>query len=357
MIFTQADIELLRMCAWCKDLPVSKAEIFPDRILLALEKLSFIRNSRQKVSYRINKKGLSVLEWAGYCFESDGQYRSGSILERRLQTAEITGFFWRLGADVFCETPRAEKGTESFLPSFALRRQATSNILGGTRLTGFYYTDSTVFIPYYVASDNEGIYPNVEQRIFHAESLLCGRKPFVVYTGNGNLENVLDVVMTEKEKKEKCTTDSYKAAIEKFSCPVAITTLDENGLRQMRILSVPNYRERLARSILGKSYIAPVIKQSDGRDKNSGEDYIIGIDCNIIRFKGVIKRSTKTTHVVLLTSQVAAVEAYDFGDNVVFETVEIKEVEKALGIPNELPPINTSAFLTGKGETIEVPII
>ena len=50
-----------------------------------------------------------------------------------------------------------------------------TNVLDGSRMCGFYYTDHTVFVLYYVAPDNEGIYTAVEQRTVrkHAARLTC----------------------------------------------------------------------------------------------------------------------------------------------------------------------------------------
>lgn len=357
MIFTQADIGVLRLCAWCKDLPAPICRNIPADTLEWLEILSYIRKAESGPSYRMTPKGISFLEQIGFSVSSDGQYRSGDILGRRLQTAEITAFFWRFGVDVFCEAPRAEKGTETFLPSFALRRKEASNILGGSRLCGFYYTDNTVFVPYYIAPDNEGIYPGVEQRTFRAESLSLGKAPHILYTGNGSLGDILRLVQSEKVKKEKCTTDSFKAATPKFNCPVAVVPLDENGMRQLRILGTPDYKELILRSLLGKNYLPPVISQSDGRNKENKTTYIVGFDCNISRFESVIQQCKGEPHIILLSTQFNTIEPYFYGRNVAVSAVDITDVERLLGIPDTLPQLPETPFLTGKGETIYVPPI
>ena len=345
------------MCAWCKDLPAPICRNIPAETLEWLELLSFIRKAESGPSYRMTPKGLLFLEQIGFPVLADGQYRSGDILRRRLHTAEITAFFWRLGVNVFCETPRAEKDTETFLPSFALRRKETANILGGSRLCGFYYTDKTVFIPYYLVPDNEGIYPAVEQRTFRAESLSLGKSPHILYTGKGTLKELLTLVREEKVRKEKCTTDSFWAAIPKYNCPVAVVPMDEDGMRQLRILKTPDYKERLLRSLLGKSYLPPVLSQSDGRSKENKTTYIIGCDCNISRFESVIQQCKGEPHIILLSTQFDTIEPYFYGRNVAVSAVDIGDVERLLGIPADLPPLNEMPFLTGKGEPVYVPPI
>lgn len=358
MIFTCAEIDVLALCAWCKDLPVDKTQIFPQDIIDLLCSLKLIRQIRCGLSYRVTPEGYALMQRSGFDFEPDKGYRSqGSVLTRRLQTAEITGFFWRYGADVFCKNPHTEKGTKKFLPSFALRRKTFANVLGGTRLAGFCYTDLYTFIPYYISSENDGIYADVEQRTFRSETLLCKRKPFVLYTGTGTFENILEFLVTQRCKKEKNTTDSYKTAAEKFGCPVAVVPLNENGIRQLRILEIPEYRDKLIRHILGKDYLTPTITQSDGLSKTTKEHYIIGIDCNFLRFESVIKESKTNTHIILLPEQVDAVGKFLKGKSAILHSLDTEIVEQFLGIPHGIKNPPASPFQTEKGDYVYVPLI
>ena len=70
------------------------------------------------------------------------------------------------------------------------------------RLTGFLYSGDTAFIPYYITPESEGIYANVERRTFRAESLLCDRSPFVLYTGAGELGQLIETVTAKRYKKK-----------------------------------------------------------------------------------------------------------------------------------------------------------
>lgn len=313
--------------------------------------MGLLRLSRCGLSYRATPIGYEVLQKGGFDYTPDKQYRGkGTVLDRRLETAEITGFFWRYGADVFLSAPHAEKEGLAFLPSFALRRKTYANVLGGTRLAGFLYTEATAFIPYYITPQSEGVYANVEHRTFRAESLLCGRIPVVLYTGAGTLEQLIQAVTAGRCKKERSTTDSYLAALDKFGCEAALVPMDESGMRQLRILSVPGYKEKLLRQLLGKDFLPPVLKQSDGRSKKMNGHFLIGIDCNIARFGEAIMQTDIKPHIIVLTTQAPALQTYLTGQNVVLHPIEMKAAEAILGIPHELPALNISPFRTGKGE-------
>lgn len=353
MKFDQAEIEVLALCAWCKNMPLSVSRNIPAEILDVLLFFKLIRPSRNGVGYRCTPNGYDLLHRAEIGYSQDKSYRSsGEVLMRRLHTAEITSFFWRYGADVFCDSPPAEMLSNIFLPSFALRRQPHANILGGSRLTGFYYAKDTTFIPYYVPKENNGIYPEVEQRTFRSETLLNGRSPHIIYTGEGDLQEIITTVSYKKERSKKSTTVYYKDAMDKFNCPVALVPLNSDGIRQLRILSVPDYRQRLVKNILAKDYLPPLTPQSDGRNKTT--NFIIGIDCNIKRFENAIK-TKKQTYIFVLPFQVDAVLKITEGTNAECFVLDLQQTEEFLGISNDLPEINYKPFQTGKGEYIHVP--
>lgn len=355
MFFSRAEIEVLALCALCKDLPVNGCRNIPDNVLAPLVDHSFIRISKNGMGYRITPTGIDILKRAEINLLQDKTYLSNSDkLLRRMNTAEIAVFFWRYGADIFVKSTTAESADNVFLPSFTLRRQPVANILGGSRLTGFYYTPETVFIPYYITKDNKGFYPNVEQRIFYAEALSLKRKPHILYTGEGNLEQIIGTVATHREKPKKNTADYFDDAITKFSCPLAIMPLTEDGMRQLRIMAVPGYKQIIVKNLLGKKYLPPVSPQFDGRDK--AENYVIGIDCNIKRFEAVIK-SGEAARLFVLPFQVNAVQKMVEGTNVSCYFLNLTETEIALGISKPLPPIRDYPFKTEKGININVPLI
>lgn len=354
MLFDSAEIQVLRLCAWCKNLPSSCRNI-PADILDTLAQLKLIRLSRNQLAYRCTPEGFAVLQAAQLPCQPDKDYRSsGDKLHRRLQTARITSFFWQYGADVFAEAPPAEKQDNIFLPAFAPRRQQHANILGGAKLTGFYYANKTVFVPYFVDADNNGIFPEVEQRTFRAEMFLQGRKPHVLYTGDGDLCRLVETVLHKKERSAKAMTAYYKDAMEQFNCPVSIVPMSADGMRQLRILTVPDYRQRLIKNILGKNYISPTSLHIDG--KNQAEDFIIGIDCDVSRFEHAM-RSHRPTNIFVLPFQAEAVQELVDGSKVNCYVLNMEQTEQFLGLPHALSAIDRTPFQTEKGDYVDVPYL
>ena len=341
MLFSQAEIEVLALCAWCKDLGKNiGAEILPPEILRCLCDLGLLRVSRCGLSYRVTALGYALCRRAGFSVQLEKYYRSnGPALARRLETAEVTAFFWRYGAGMLC---RAETGNPRFLPSFELRRKTAANILGGTRMTGFYYAGHHTFVPYFLSPQNSGIYADVERRTFGAESLSCEKEPFVLYTGHGTLAQLLETLYRPKSTNKRDPTDSYRSAVGKFACDTALISLDETGWRQLRILD--------------RDYAPADAPPVDGKSQKTGERFIIGFDNNTVRWERALEKGGQL-HLVLLKPHTDTVRAHFGGKNVTLHPVDAVDVERALGISAPLPVIANTPFVTGKGECLDVSVI
>lgn len=356
MIFTTSEITVLRLAAWCKDLPLGSF-VPADTVRLLLQ-LGYLRQSRCGQSYRVTPAGYGLLEKAGYHYEQDKQYRGQSnVLTRRLQVSEIVLFLSRLEVNVFLEHGPPSDGQLSFLPSFALRRKAASNVLGGSRLSGFLYAPNVTYVPYYLADDNDGLYPLAEERTFRAPLLAGQNRSSVIYTGKHTLEELIDTSEHTRARKSKSTTSTYMWASEQFSCSTCFVPMSETGLRQLRIICQPQYRQRLVKSLLGKEYEPVVTAQSDARLHQTTTRYIIGIDCDIVRFERAVQDDGTATHIILLSDQLAAVKKRLQGRNAVLHPLDVELVEQALSLPHELPCPDLSPFRTTRGGYLYAPSV
>ena len=356
MIFTKGEIEILGLCALCKDLPVETGGISEQEAIDVLLLYGFLRKSRSGLSYRVSDKGYDYLQSLGFDFQRDKAYLGKSkALYRRLETAKITTFFLKSGVDVFKKEIVKEGMNNVFVPSFIFRRKSFSNPLGATQLCGFYYLRNTMFVPYYISKDNYGIHTEMEESTFSSEVFLQGHKPTVLFTADGDISDVLKISQNQPVKKDKVNTDSFYEAIEKFRTPVAFITLDSNGLDVINIISVDNYREKLAKLILREDYATSELIDSDGINIKTNENLVIGFDSNTERMKRVIKNSKNTTHIVLFPFQLCAIQNYLKGKNARLHTIEVDAVEKLLKIDDRKFMLSNEPFKSEKGEYAYIP--
>lgn len=352
MVFSQTDMEILRLCAWCKDLPTRKTENLPAEIV-NLVYYDFLRLTRSKKSYRLTPLGYEVLQRAGFDCVPDSTYRTDEhIVTRRLQGAETALFFWRFGADVFVESPRAEKRKDFYISAYTLRNASDNPLLRNTQMLGFYYTDDTMFVPYYVTKGDIGLYTNVEMRAIFSQTIRCGRSPFVILSGNGSLFEIAEIVMTERHRNEKQTYDTYTEAFEKFECPVAIIPMNEYGIRTLEVLKLKDYRTQIAKAVLGEDYLPPKSEHTDAISKSTGESYIVGIDCNIRRIKKAMTLDTSAPNIIAFDYQVNTINKYCWGE---VHKIDIAEVERVFRLHRKSERKNDKAFQTKDGNYVQVP--
>lgn len=346
LLFTKAEIDWLKIGAICKDLP-------PDiwtPVAQTLRGLKLLRQNRQKTSYRLTPAGYKLMDRIGFGYVHDKTYRCDTaIIRRRIQTAELMLFLDKLGVNVFMESPADRNDELSFLPSAVLRQNAASNVLGNTKLYGFLYAPEAVFIPYRIAQSDTGLYAQNEERIFHVNSLLCGKTPHVIYTGQSNLEELIQSLWQQKTKIQKDHTDSFLSAMQRFSCPVCFVPLSEEGLRQLRIMTVPGYREKLCRYLLGSQYCQPENQWHDAVHSKSGERYQIGIDFNLKDFdKGLPK------HLIVLEFQKEPAQRLLLGKDIILHTLQTEETEQILELPGKLPNLSAEPYRTKEGGYLTV---
>ncbi len=356
MIFTKGEIEILGLCALCKDLPVETSGISEQEAINVLLFYGLLRKSRSGLSVRVSDKGYDYLQSLGFDFQRDKTYLGKSkALYRRLETAMITKFFLKSGADVFKKEIVKESMNNLFIPSFTFRRKSFSNPLGATQLCGFYYLRNTMFVPYYISKDNYGIHTEMEELTFSSEMFSQGHKPTVLFTADGDILDVLKISQNQPVKKDKVNTDSFYDAIEKFRVPVAFITLDSNGLDVINIISVNNYREKLAKLILREDYATSGLTDSDGINIKTNENLVIGFDSNIERMKRVINNSKNTTHIILLPFQLCTMQNSLKGKNARLHTIEVDAVEKLLKIDSHKYTLSKEPFKNEKGEYAYIP--
>lgn len=357
MVLCRADLECLKLNAWCKDLPQSITQEGYADISTQLILTGYLRKSKCGFSYRLTNKGYDALEKACILYERDKQYLGkGKTLTRRLELSKIVLFLYSLGADVFIENPTQIKRELCFMPSFSIRRAKASNILGGTRMTGFLYAHQNVFIPYYISDGNGGLYPGVEQMIFSTESLSNKKAPIVVYTGASELSELVHAVYHAENKSFRTKAITFKKAIDEFTCPVCLIPLSQDGARQLRILCQPDYKTKLAKILLNKDgYVQSEFTWCDAINQKYAEPFIVGFDFNLKGFdKALSMAKGKKVHIALLDFQFETAKEYLKNKNAALYAVKTKQVEAALSLPEKLYIPDMTPYQTRKGEFISV---
>jgi hypothetical protein len=380
MLLNHAEMDCLRLAAWCKDLPQNTTQYIHAGTWDLLCELGYIKANRAGTCFHPAAKALDILERAGFHYPQDTRRLcAGAALSRRLELAELTLFLYSMGADVFMDAPHAVHTSAqqtpnetppqgiptqhitqpglavSFLPSFALRRAKSSNILGGTRLAGFLYAPQTTFVPYVIRAGNAGVYPHAEQAVFSMEYLTGGKAPAILCTGNPDLSALLAAADHAAEAPFRNGAVTYGKAMAFFSPPVCFVPLSKDGARQLRIICRPDYRKALARALLQKEgYAASGYTWCDGISQKTGEPLLIGVDMNLKGFERALGFAGETKlHILLLDFQVEPAKAILKNKKAELHGFSADELDSALGLSG-LPEPDFTPYQTKGGDFINV---
>ena len=353
MIFSTAEIEALRLAAWCKDLPADSAERILAESTGTLTALGLLRKSRSGLSYRLTPSGYEILDKAEIPCQRDQSYLGkGSALTRRLRTTEIILLLYRVFGDIFW---RGADREISYLPSFTFRRKNAANLLGGARLAGFLYTPEVTYVPYYLSIDSDGIYPMAEERTMLGSGLRRGREIRVIYTGKGDLSDLITAASGPEQKKQKSTTTSFWDSMDVFTCPVCFVPLSDEGARQLRIMCRADYERILARHLLGDAYRPAVDRRFHALHGGTGDPFLIGVGCNLKSFGMAASAGERPVHIILLEHQLPAVRKYLAGKNTILHTITAQDAEAALHLPRPLHIPDASPCRIPGGGYIHAP--
>ena len=265
-------------------------------------------------------------------------------MTRRLRTAQLMLFLTKLDTDVYLRCPAPKSQSNAFLPSFVYRRNKGRNPLATSRFCGVLYGSEYAVAVYSLGKENDGLYPSTEKNTFTMRILTGDRKSAVLFTGEDNLDLLISHSKHKTtSSKSLCVMDAAK----QLDCPVAFVPMNDEGLRQIRIILSFGFRQHFAKAFLKSDYEPPDKPWYDARQRASGIKIMIGFDLDIPRMEIA---SDYGVHIFLLDWQVDCVKQMFTGKNAVLHPVSTETAEDILKLPHNLPLKEIKPYITAKGE-------
>jgi len=187
-----ADMELLLLAAWCKNLPSDMSKSIASRVfdlsrIRLLDQAGLMMTSENKQCIRLRELGWDFLLYLGADFHKDIRYVSD--YGRRLESSRILLTFWRAGYYVFGTSHRDMGASRVYVPSMAARRDAPrgGDIWGGAAFWGLGRHGNTVSSCYYVTG-NEKMPLNYrsEKIMLDKAAAVLGTKAAMMFAGKGD---------------------------------------------------------------------------------------------------------------------------------------------------------------------------
>lgn len=370
MILDTADMELLRLAGWLKNLPVAAGTGFKSRqfskarleILQEYGLLSVMPGSLGLC--RLKPNGYRLLESAGYLYPQDSKYVSDiKILTRRKQAAEIALTGYRAWNNVFADTILSLQQPQTYLSAAAIRRNKVlpNNTFGGARFCGIARDYMNAYLCYYVDRADTQMFFSNEMRMFQNAIAKTQCSSVIAYFGK-SYDSIADIILSKPQEKERRKNDAvtFYEAYRRTTLPVYLIACSDIGAAQLLILGQENYRMKIAQAALGEQFAVPYqsLKGSDASFHNM--PVVIGIDMDIRRIRAVYRNAKSRVSedgtgfhniaVIALKEQLSAIAKLCGSMKPEIFGIETEQALKALNLKLYEP--EPQAYMTERGEFV-----
>ena len=360
MMLSQRDFDILRLLRWCRMIrPKELCEAFSEDEVMNLSAAQMIRFSDAAKAWLLTPCGNRVLGSAGVVLPpaTAPTYREPDIM-RRLRLAQIVTTAYAAGVNIFL-TKESELQSQPSLFLPFLHRNRGSNPWGSTRVAALLHTGDLMCAIHWVSPNIGCVALTDELTAFQNHTAAIPAKQRVIIFAASSYEEILSELDTVQEK-QNTRLQSYREVYDCLKLPLFLLPCNGTGCLRLRILSVPNYRELLARIILKSHYVLPPANRTMYDALYQGVPFIMAADMNLRRIDAAVEvaRSDGLSQIVLAAfpEQVEAVlnrRYRETGKARVFTITESALLELLGSIAPYTPP--DLPFYTSEGGVLDVP--
>lgn len=362
MIFSQQDIDILRLIRWCQFImPEDVNVLTAETEVKNLVALGLIRQHERSGALIMSKKGVLLLQT--FFTEEAPHYPPSyhtAIIQRRLHLSKLVLTAYRGNVDIFLDRNELLNNTSSMFLS-TLTRERGANPWGSTRVAAIAHLGDLICAVHYVCPGIGKVALTDELTAFSNQTArFSDTKRAFIFAG----ESYKDI-LTELETDARTDTKliSYGGAYQCLQLPVHLLSCDDTGAVQLQIMAQPDYRTRLARAALKEAYQPPPLDVPVWDAIYQGQPLVIAADMNLHRLDAAIQaarsRGLEQIAVAALEKQAKTIlipRYQDTGRARVFALTREAITEVTGRPPTPYTPPHTQ-FLTEKGDVVDAPPI
>ena len=360
MMLSCRDLDILRLLRWCRMIrPKELCEAFSEDEVMNLSAAQMIRFSDAAKAWCLTPCGNRVLGSSGFTLPpaKAPTYREPDIT-RRLRLAQIVTTAYAAGVNIFLTKESELRSQPSLFLPF-LHRNRGSNPWGSTRVAALFHTGDLMCAIHWVSPGIGCVALTDELTAFQNHTAAIPAKQRAVIFAASSYEEILSELDTVQEK-QNMRLQTYREVYDCLKLPLFLMPCNDTGYLQLRILSIPNYRELLARIILKSHYAPPPAGRPMYDALYQGVPFVMAADMDLRRIDAAVEaaRSDGISQIALaaLPEQVEAVlnrRYRETGKARVF-TITDAALRELLGstapyTPPDLP------FYTSEGSVLDVP--
>lgn len=360
MMLSCRDLDILRLLRWCRMIRSKELyETFSKNEVMNLCAAQMIRFSDATRAWCLTPCGNRVLGSSGFALPpaKAPTYREPDIT-RRLRLAQIVTTAYAAGVNIFL-TKESELQSQPSLFLPFLHRNRGSNPWGSTRVAALLHTGGLMCAIHWVNPGIGCVALTDELTAFQNHTAAIPAKQRAIIFAASSYEEILSELDTVQEK-QNTRLQTYREVYDCLKLPLFLLPCNDTGCLQLRILSIPNYRELLARIILKSHYVPPPANRAMYDALYQGAPFVMAADMNLRRIDAAVETacSDGLSQIVLaaLPEQAETVlnrRYRETGKARVF-TITDAALRELLGsiapyTPPDLP------FYTSEGSVLDVP--
>lgn len=360
MIFSERDIETLRLLCWCQYIsPEDLRSLLTEIECQNLISMKLVRRHEKSGALMFTSAGASLLK--EICGDEvipniSPSYR-GPIIQRRLRLSRLVLTAYRGKVDPFAATIAELTRSPSLFLS-ALTRDRGSNPWGSARIAAIAHLGDLLCAMHYVCPGIGKLALTDELNAFANQTArFQNMKRTFIFAGETYADILAELDSLEPGTDTKLIT--YGAAYRCLQLPVHLLSCDDTGAVQLQIMAVPDYRRRLTKSALKSQYQPSPSPAWDALFQ--GIPFVMAADMDLRRLDGAVEKARQEGHpqiaIAALEGQAETVLFSRYRDTgkarVFILTGEaVSEVTGRPPVPYTPP---RTQFLTAEGDVIDAP--
>ena len=293
MLFSVRDIELLRLLRWCRFVdPNDIRNQFDDITIQNLMTLKLIRVHKATGVFTLTAEGSKLLDTQFRDMPELNRlsYQSAAI-ERRIRVSKLTLTAYRAGLSVFATRLSAlEEDAAYFLPT--LMRGRGANPWGNSRVAALLRLGATLYAAHCVYPGVGNLLLHDEWNAFRNNTSQIERVSRSFFFAGESYQSVLEELCRPSTGRDGRLV-SYGEAWRSLSAPVHLLACTDAGALQLRLMSIPDYRQRLTHAALRSKFTPapPEIPYWDALF--DGIPFVIAADMDLRRIDAAAETARK----------------------------------------------------------------
>ena len=297
MIFDTVDCEVLKLIGFCRYMPTTlqrryDTPMFKRRVISNLQEHGLIKIQSDGLSYKLTTRGRECLAGMGYEYPDDARMDlKKPSYKRKLKNAQWNVLLTLAGIDIYYSSAQAlAEADKGYMSSLILRSDKNMKVLAGTRFLGLLKLKDTVYIPYYIESENDWIIPVYEKDIYSSQvqNIKNIKEIQLVLTGE-SLEELWNYTHNQNRSGNLGTGRKlFKEALKELGSEYSLIPFGRDGVIQLKVITIWRYRERIAKAIGCDTKEIKNLSECDGMIDNV--PYVIAVDFNIKRIVRALKQ-------------------------------------------------------------------